>query len=55
MLTSVQKIQKYTSENSYDDFINDQLIIDGVIRNHEVIGKAVKNIPLDLMRQWQVM
>lgn len=47
ILTSSQKIQKYTIGKSYDEFINDELLVDGVIRNLEVIGEAAKNIPLN--------
>lgn len=47
MFTSTQKIQKYTSKKSYDDFI------DGVNRNLEVIAEGVKNIPLDFRKKSQ--
>jgi len=45
ILKSIQKIQKYTKGKTYDDFIQDDLLMDAVVRNLEVIGEAVKNIP----------
>lgn len=38
----INKIQQYVKDKSYSEFINDDLLIDGVIRNLEVIGEAVK-------------
>jgi len=46
ILASVQKIQKYIRGKSYKEFTNDSLLVDGVVRNLEVIGEAVKNMPL---------
>jgi len=42
---AIQKIERYTLNLSYDDFIKDELKQDGVIRNLEIIGEAVKNLP----------
>lgn len=52
MLISAQKIQKYTRGKSYKEFTKDDLLVDGVIRNLEVIGEAVKNIPLNFRRRY---
>jgi len=51
MLASVQKIQKYTRGKSYKEFTNDDLLVDGVIRNLEVIGEAAKNTPLNFRKK----
>lgn len=45
ILESIRKIEKYTEELSFDDFTENELIQDGVVRNLEIIGEAVKNIP----------
>jgi uncharacterized protein with HEPN domain len=45
ILEAIRKIERYTKNISFDDFIVDELIQDGVVRNLEVIGEAVKNIP----------
>lgn len=38
MLESAVKIQKYTSNYSFENFINDDKTIDAVVRNFEIIG-----------------
>ncbi len=43
---SIKKIENYTNKiSSCAEFSKSDLIIDGVIRNLEVIGEAAKNIP----------
>ena len=41
-------ILTYTKGMSYKQFLSDRLTQDAVIRNFEVIGEAVKNLPDDL-------
>ena len=48
ILEAIRKIEKYTKKLSFDDFVEDDLIQDGVVRNLEIIGEAVKNIPQDI-------
>ncbi len=50
ILDAIRKIEKYTAELSFDDFIENELVQDGVVRNLEVIGEAVKKIPEDVRR-----
>jgi len=45
ILEAIRKIEKYTDNLPFDDFIEDELIQDGVVRNLEIVGEAVKNIP----------
>ena len=45
---AIRKIEKYTKALSYKKFIENELILDGVVRNLEVIGEAVKQIPDDI-------
>ena len=47
MLDSASKIKKYTSNLTYDDFINDDKTIDDVIRNFEITGEAENRIDPD--------
>ena len=48
ILDSIRKIEKYTGNMTYNEFAADELIQDGVVRNLEIIGEAVKNIPDDV-------
>ena len=43
ILSSCNKILRYTDGKSFEDFKSEDLLYDGVIRNLEIIGKAAKN------------
>lgn len=51
ILESIEKIQKWTQDMSYEKFSQDALIQDAVVRNLEIIGEAAKNIPENLRLQ----
>ena len=42
ILESIEKIEKYTTNISREDFAKNNMIQDAVIRNFEIIGKATK-------------
>lgn len=50
ILDRIRRIESYTA-GGYDDFVDSELIQDGVIRNFEVIGEVVKR--LDPMQKAQ--
>lgn len=52
ILTAMNKIERYCSGLSQDDFARNELVIDGVIRNLEVIGEAAKNIPEEIKTKY---
>ncbi|WP_067052304.1 HepT-like ribonuclease domain-containing protein [Methanofollis ethanolicus] len=41
----IERIQRYTQGMDYEEFVQSDLVQDGVIRNLMVIGEAVKLIP----------
>ena len=43
--TALAKIEKYTEGLSFEEFCNFEMAVDAVLRNLEVVGEAVKNIP----------
>jgi uncharacterized protein with HEPN domain len=45
ILESARKIRLYTAGLSFEDFREDSKTADAVIRNLEIIGEAVKQIP----------
>lgn len=47
ILSAASKIEKYIKGLTYDDFQENNLISDAVIKNILVIGEATKNIPDD--------
>jgi uncharacterized protein with HEPN domain len=49
---SMQKILDYTKGIDYDEFTENSMIFDAVIRNFEIIGEAAKNIPADIKSRY---
>ena len=45
ILKSIDKILKYTEGMSFNDFRDNELVTDAVIRNFEIIGEASINVP----------
>ena len=48
ILEASKKIQKYIHGITYDQFAADEMRKDAVIRNFEIIGEAIKNLPGEL-------
>ena len=48
ILDAIRNIKEYTKDMNFDKFSTDKKTIDAVIRNLEIIGEAVKNIPTDI-------
>ncbi len=45
---AVAKVLRYTKGKSESDFLGDELIQDGVIRNLEIVGEAVSKLTSEL-------
>jgi len=52
ILEAIHKIERYTENISFEEFVNNELVQDGVVRNLEIIGEAAKNIPGDIKREY---
>ena len=52
ILDSIKKIEKYTNGIFFDKFSSDELVQDGVVRNLEIIGEAVKNISMSFREKY---
>lgn len=52
ILKSSYKILKYSENITYNEFENNEMLQDAIIRNLEIIGEAVKNIPNDLRKDY---
>jgi uncharacterized protein with HEPN domain len=53
ILLCIDKIQEYTKNLTVQEFNNNELIQDAVIRNIEIIGEATKKISKDLKSQYR--
>lgn len=55
ILLAINKIEVYTLHLGYQDFRDNDLVIDAVIRNFEVIGEAAKNVPARIKSKYPVV
>jgi uncharacterized protein with HEPN domain len=53
MLDSISRIEKYTGQVTQNEFINNQMMVDAVVRNIEIIGEASKNVPGAIQERYQ--
>ena len=52
ILDSIERIEEYTRDLSYNKFLKDRKTIDAVLRNLMVIGEAVKNISEEIKMRY---
>ena len=45
ILEAIDRIRRYVGELSYAEFVEDEMLLDAVIRNLMIIGEAAKNVP----------
>lgn len=48
ILVACEKVLRYTNGMTFEQFIADDRTFDAVIRNLQIIGEAVKNIPTNM-------
>jgi uncharacterized protein with HEPN domain len=53
IIESISKIEDYIRDLSFEDFAYNSLLIDGVVRNFEIIGEASKNIPQEIQNKFE--
>lgn len=51
ILDSLEKIEQYIQNLSFEQFQQDEKTIDAVIRNLEIMGEAARNIPIEFRDQ----
>lgn len=52
VLASIRKIKNYTKALSKKRFLTDEKTIDAVVRNLEIIGEAINNIPEEIRSRY---
>lgn len=50
--TACEKILRYTRNMTFEQFTVDEKTFDAVVRNLEVIGEAIKNIPDEIRQKY---
>ncbi len=53
ILDCIEKIERYTSGSSYEDFMRDDKTKDAVVRNLEIIGEAANRIPQHIQEEYK--
>ncbi len=48
ILSSIQDIEEFVADMNFQEFLKDRKTINAVIRSLEVMGEAVKKIPVEL-------
>jgi uncharacterized protein with HEPN domain len=51
VMDAISKIERYVANLRFDEFRDNELVIDAVVRNLEIIGEATKKIPRDVRRR----
>jgi uncharacterized protein with HEPN domain len=52
ILDAIAKVERYTQDVDYEEFLEDSLLQDGVIRQTEIIGEAVRRLSRDLRTKY---
>lgn len=47
-INSIEKIEKYLQNIEFEDFCKNEMMVDAVIRNLEVLGEAIRNVPQEI-------
>jgi len=52
ILEAAKRIEKYANGFTLEKMKKDNLVVDGVVRNLEIIGEAAKNIPANIKEKY---
>jgi len=52
ILEAIGRIEECTTGQTFETFIHDKKTVDAVLRNPEIIGEAVRNVPGDIRRKY---
>jgi len=52
ILSSINKVERYITDLDFDEFAENEVLIDAVVRNLEIIGEASKNIPEEVQERY---
>ncbi len=52
IIESIENVEDFTKDVSISDFLGSALIQNGVIRCLEIIGEAVKNLPMEFREKY---
>jgi len=53
IVEAIERVEFYTNDRDYEEFLQDIRTQDAVVRNIEIVGEASKNIPSNIKRKYQ--
>lgn len=53
IIESINKIENYSHNLTFEEFSQNTLFIDAIVRNLEIIGEASKNIPEEIQNKFR--
>lgn len=51
ILDAIERIERYLSGLTFEEFLQDSRTVDAVVRNFAVIGEAAKHVPVAVRRE----
>lgn len=51
MLDAIEAIQEYTAGMEFEEFAENDLVVDGVLQNFQVLGEAAGEIPAEVREE----
>lgn len=52
ILDAISRIEEYTIDLDYDDFMDNNLVQDGVVRQIEIVGEATKRVSAEMREKY---
>jgi uncharacterized protein with HEPN domain len=52
ILEAIRKIERYMAGLSFESFVQNDLVVDAVVRNLEIIGEAAKNVSPEMRARY---
>lgn len=55
MVTAIEKIQKFSENVSYSEFLENEMLHDAIVRNFEILGESVKRVPFRFQKKFKMI
>lgn len=52
ILEAIQRIKEYISNMDFEDFAENRLVVDAVVRNLEIIGESCRALPQEIREKY---
>ena len=52
ILEAIQRVEEYTAGMDFEDFAENRLVVDAVVRNLEIIGESCRALPQEIWERY---